>query len=198
MDTYLPNQIRWQAEFLADDLVDDLVGDLDIDSALEEISGLSQTIEGVALVAGQAPDIIERERSAALAALHQERLETMDSLEELLVGIQYYVTHERLETQGSLSRERAEIVCELRLERLEVLAALLAERKALVVELEEERALILETIEALTDKVLAESTIQARELVDHLVWRLAQAVAALLVIGLLGGLLLFRSSRPRA
>ena len=81
----LPNQIRWQAEFL----VDDLVGDLDIESALAKVSYLSQTIEGAALVAGQAPDIIARERLAALAALHQERLETMDSLEELLVGTQH-------------------------------------------------------------------------------------------------------------
>ena len=77
-----------------------------------------------------------------------------------------------------------------------MLAALLAERKAVVAELEEERAQILETIEAVADKILAESTIQARALVDHLVWRLAQAVAVLLVIGFLGGLVLVRFSRP--
>ena len=75
----------------------------------------------------------------------------------------------------------------MRLERVAVLAALLAERKAVVAELEEETA-----------QILAESTIQARALADHLVWRLAEAVAVLLVIGFLGGLVLVRLSRPRA
>lgn len=104
--TSLPRQARWQAELVATDALQAPT----IQSALAELGRTVDLLDRVGTMAANSPALIERERRAAMDALHTERL----SLQEFLTG-------ERQVVLADVDRERQAVVDALHSERVETL-----------------------------------------------------------------------------
>ncbi|MGE6762422.1 chemotaxis protein [Corallococcus interemptor] len=107
--TSLPRQARWQAELVATDALRAPT----IESALAELGRTVDLLDRVGAVAANTPALIERERRAALDALHAERL-----------GLQEFVTGERQAVLADVGRERQAVVDALHAERVATLQQL--------------------------------------------------------------------------
>ena len=165
---YFPRLARWEAELALLDLAGDVdlrdvASDLDhIRSAAERIAGAGEGLSGIAA----------DERSAALAALHEERLEATADLRAGREAILDAIRVERVATLLEIER-----VAERLLDRsgATVRAAAVAETDRLVERVEEMRARLIEDAGDVLNQV-----------VDRAFWRALQSLliaAALLAVG---------------
>ena len=99
-------QARWQAELLMADLAKQPV----VDSLMGQMGRLTASVERITSVAEGAPDLVERERLAALLAVTQERIAVLEA-----------ITAEREALLAALSAERATVVEALHEERVATL-----------------------------------------------------------------------------
>ncbi|QAT86947.1 methyl accepting chemotaxis protein [Corallococcus coralloides] len=107
--TSLPRQARWQAELVATDALRAPT----VQAALAELGRTVDLLDRVGAVAANSPALIERERRAALDAVHAERL-----------GLQEFVTGERQAVLADVGRERQAVVDALHAERVATLQQL--------------------------------------------------------------------------
>jgi hypothetical protein len=117
LNTYaaqLPRQARWQAEILIGELaaayrVDGALGDFhDVGTAARRATEVMKELPGTL---GTQWDILAGERRALLAAVHSQRLHTLE-----------YLTAERAAVLGVAREERVAIVAALRQERIDALS----------------------------------------------------------------------------
>ncbi|MBN9683721.1 MULTISPECIES: chemotaxis protein [unclassified Corallococcus] len=102
----LPRQARWQAELVATDALHAPT----VQAALAELGRTVDLLDRVGALAANSPALIERERRAALDALHAERM-----------GLQEFVTGERQAVLSDVGRERQALVDALHAERVAAL-----------------------------------------------------------------------------
>ncbi|MHA7632683.1 chemotaxis protein [Corallococcus sp. M7] len=107
--TSLPRQARWQAELVATDALHAPT----VQAALTELGRTVDLLDRVGAVAANSPALIERERRAALDALHAERM-----------SLQEFVTSERQAVLADVGRERQAVVDALHAERVATLQQL--------------------------------------------------------------------------
>lgn len=99
-------EARWQAELLMADLAKQPV----VDSLMGQLGRVTTSVERLTLVAEATPDMVERERLAALLAVTQERIAVLEA-----------ITAEREAVLAALSAERATVVEALHEERVATL-----------------------------------------------------------------------------
>ncbi len=99
-------EARWQAELLMADLANQPA----VDSLMVQVGRLTTSVERITSVAEGAPDLVERERLAALLAITQERIAVLEA-----------ITGEREAVLAALSAERATVVEALHEERVATL-----------------------------------------------------------------------------
>jgi hypothetical protein len=159
----MPNQARWQAELLIDDLLrsgqlDELLDDF---GRLGELTGTLEELTGpLGELALQAPELLERERQILLEAMREER--------RVLTG---FVDGQRTASFEGIAAER-----------LALLAFVREERIATIEQLHQERLDIMQELEELSVKMLDTSVERTASLIDHLFWRLAQLLGALILV----------------
>lgn len=173
----MPNQARWQAELLIDDLLrsGELDRVLDDFGRLGELNAsLEELTDPLGELAATAPELVEREREILLEALRQER--------RVLTG---FVDGQRAATFEGIGAERQAVLAFAREERIAAIDQLHQERLDIMAELEE-----------LTGKVLDASVERTEKLIDHLFWRLAQLLGALVLVGALLVFVALRLLRP--
>ena len=99
-------EARWQAELLMADLANQPA----VDSLMGQVGRLTTSVERITSVAEGAPDLVERERLAALLAVTQERIAVLEA-----------ITAEREAVLAALSAERAAVFEALHEERVATL-----------------------------------------------------------------------------
>jgi hypothetical protein len=121
-----------------------------VDSTL---TSLRQSLAVFASLADSLPRLITGERIAVLEAIERDLLGVMDAIDQ-----------QRIETVGVVEDQVDVLLNSVGSERTLILAAINAERVATMASL---------------DSILAERISQTDDVVDHLVWRLAQLLAVL-------------------
>lgn len=99
-------EARWQAELLIADLARQPV----VDSLMGQLGRVTASVERLTTVAESTPDLVERERLAALLAITQERIAVLEA-----------ITAEREAVLAALSSERATVIEALHEERVATL-----------------------------------------------------------------------------
>lgn len=90
------------------------------------------------------------------------------------------------------ARERAAALEAVRAERAAVLADIDAQRRQTLALLQAERAVVLDRVDAMGRAAIAEGTARVEDVVDRVFLRIAQLVAALLVVAALAALVILR------
>jgi len=147
--TTVPKVVRWQAEMVTGDML----AELDLASTLSEFRSAAAAVQKADALS---PDAIER----ALALSH-------DVIRSERIAMLREVDRQRLETLLAISGERAELV-----------KAIALERQAAFEMLHQERLDTIASVEQMRRDLIVESARQLSSVVDHLVLRVAQLVAA--------------------
>jgi hypothetical protein len=116
---------------------------------------------------------------------------TLGSTRSLVEEAPQLVRSERAVVLDDVDRQRRETLEVLAEERAILLRAVAEERAILLAAVDEQRRLAMRDVDSLRVRVLEDGT----RVVDHLVWRLAQLMGALGVLGFLGLWLLGRRGR---
>lgn len=173
---HLPKQARWQAELA----VTDILPPDRIDYLLEQLTDANRSLERGVSVAERMPDLINSEMNIALETLRRERMEAMKSLDR-----------QRMDTMRWASLERDAVMEEIRREGFQLTHTLTEDSKAIldarIDQLLAERDVTLREMEEIANRVAANSLMESRRVVDHLVLRVAQLLGALIILGLITG-----------
>ena len=113
----LPRQARWQAEYL----MEKTVSGQKLDETLNNLNTLVKSVDRMARVIEQSPELIERERTAVFAEIREERKAVLKSISEQRIETIQEVNKEILEVIKAIHEERVATVQDLRNERIETL-----------------------------------------------------------------------------
>ncbi|UCG89195.1 MAG: hypothetical protein JSW71_11920 [Gemmatimonadota bacterium] len=155
-----------QARWQSELMIGQVTNVQQVDSTL---TSLRQSLAIYAELAGSVPELVASERTALVDAIERERISVVEAIDL-----------QRIETVGALEGQVDLLLRSIGAERALILAAVNAERIATLASL---------------DSILAERIDQTKEVVDRLVWRLAQLVAVLGLVLLLVGVGLYRLLR---
>ncbi len=111
----LPRQIRWQAEYL----METTVSVQKLEEALNNVNTLVKSVDRMARVVEQSPELIERERTAVFAEIREERKEVLKSIDKQRIETIQALDKDVLETIKALHEERIATMNDLRSERIE-------------------------------------------------------------------------------
>jgi len=169
---YMPTLVRWQAELMLYD-VERSGSVADSVSVLKEMPILVRDA-----MTTQVPQLVSGQMTRALSAVSRERMNTVAGLEDM-----------RMATLEFVAQERMAVVAEIDNQRVATIEQVSEERKAALKEI----GAIARDSTGLVQSV-------GKELIDHLMWRLAVLLGAFgIVFALIGGILLglMRSRNPR-
>jgi hypothetical protein len=113
----LPRQVRWQAEYL----METTVSGQKMEETLNNVNTLVKSIDRMARVVEQSPELIERERTAVFAEIREERKAVLQSISEQRIETIQEVNKEIIEVIKAIHEERVATVKDLRNERIETL-----------------------------------------------------------------------------
>lgn len=154
---HLPKQIRWQSELMLEE-------SLLLDYPQRAVDSLGPIPIGI----DELPVDIPEERRLLLEALREERLDTLR-----------WLNRERLDTQAFVRAERVAIADLLAAERAILLTALVHERDEAIAAIDDQRR---DTLEELSGSVPVMISAAGTQVVDHLMWRLAQLLMVALPV----------------
>ena len=157
----LPREVRWQAEYLMETT---LSGEK-LEEMLNNVNTLIKSVDRMARVIEQSPELIERERKTVFAEIQKERNAVLESINE----------------------QRIETIQELDKEIVEVIKVIHEERIATVKDLRSERIETLKEITALSANTVEDVSTRMEEQVESLFWRVFICLAGLVVVGLAFG-----------
>jgi hypothetical protein len=124
----LPRQARWQAEYL----MENTVSGQRLEETLNNVNTLVKSVDRMALVVEQSPELIDKERTAVFAGIREERKEVLKSISEQRIETIQEVNKEILEVIKVLHEERVATVKDLRNERIETLEYISSQMEGLV------------------------------------------------------------------
>lgn len=166
----LPKQARWETELL----LTTAPGEAGVGSGLASLVELGSQLEEVIPVVTQTPDLVARERANILQAIHQERMAAFADIDK-----------ERKDTLAYLTRERMAVM-----EDLQALVDL--ERQTILKSVEEMRQTLLKDAEAAGNRMAVKALDRSKQVIDHLMLRVAQlAVAFIVALALIAGVFWF-------
>ena len=113
----LPRQARWQAEYL----METAVSGQKLEETLNNVNTLIKSVDRMARVVEQSPELIEKERTAVFAEIREERKAVLKSINEQRMETIQEVNKEIIEVIKALHEERVATVKDLRNERIETL-----------------------------------------------------------------------------
>ena len=158
--TLMPKEIRWQGELLAGDVI----GRENLRSTLDDIDALGGAGRRIDEALSNLPGTARAATGPIRELLDQQREELLAAVDRQRVAMTAYVTSER---QAALDAVRAE-------------------RQAAFESLAKERAAALKEVDAISKRSVDAAALRARDVVDHLFWRiliLFVASAVLIVAG---------------
>jgi len=167
----MPRQARWEAELL----VYDLLGVERAAALPADVASLNQAVLGTAAAIESLPGLVSDEREVMLTAFRAELKALEQMVHEQRLAVQEFVSTERATALGQLAGEREAVLAAITAERQAALDALRAERSAATADLERLSA----------------------ALVDRVFLRVAQLLAGIASVVILG-LLALRVTRRRA
>ena len=157
----LPRQVRWQAEYL----MENTVSGQKLDETLNNVNTLVKSVDRMARVVEQSPELIDRERTAVFAGIREERKAVLESI----------------------NKQRIETIQELNKEILEVIKAIHAERVATVQDLRNERIETMKEIAAMAAITVEDVSKRMEGLVESLFWRVSLCLVGLVGVALICG-----------
>jgi hypothetical protein len=165
---YLPRLARWEAELA----VDDLARGVDPNVLVAELERLARAVDRIATVAEGAPALVERERSAALDALRDERIAATRDLREERRTVLDAVRQERIAT----------------LEELEAIATRLVNRSGDPIHgaVREEMKLLADEMERMRKRLVEDAEQTMNRVVDHAFIRAVYLLAIAAALGAVG------------
>jgi hypothetical protein len=166
-NAYLPKQARWQAELL----LSDLARNPQVSQTMSNIADLSATLAKTSGSMEQLPQLASDLRKAALADVESQRLAGQSFLRE-----------ERVQAFEELNQQRIETLAELRRERLAATEDLRNERQIILNAVHSNEEAFMRDVNATAAKMLADSDIQARGLIDHFFLRALELVLITLAL----------------
>jgi len=98
----LPREIRWQAELL----VENTVSGEKLEETLNNVNTLVKSVDRMARVVEQSPELIERERTAIFAEIREERKEVLKSIDKQRTETIQVLDKEILQAIKALHEER--------------------------------------------------------------------------------------------
>jgi hypothetical protein len=113
----LPRQARWQAEYL----MENTVSGQKLEETLNNVNTLVKSVDRMARVVEQSPELIEKERTAVFAEIREERKAVLKSINEQRIETIQEVNKEIIEVIKAIHEERVATVNDLRNERIETL-----------------------------------------------------------------------------
>ena len=99
----LPRQVRWQAEYL----METTVSGQKLEETLNNVNVLIKSVDRMARVVEQSPELIDKERTAVFSGIREERKAVLKSINE-----------QRIETIQALNKEILEVIKAIREERV--------------------------------------------------------------------------------
>ena len=99
----LPREIRWQAELL----MENTVSGEKLEETLNNVNTLVKSVDRMARVVEQSPELIERERTAVFAEIREERKEVLKSIDK-----------QRIETLQELDKDILQAIKAIHEERI--------------------------------------------------------------------------------
>jgi hypothetical protein len=114
----LPRQIRWQAEYL----METTVSGQKMEETLSNVNTLAKSVDRMARVVEQGPELIERERTAVFAEIRKERKKVLESIDKQRTDTIQELNKEISEVIKSIHEERIATVIDLKNERIETVA----------------------------------------------------------------------------
>ena len=169
---YMPTLVRWQAELMLYD-VERSGSVTDSVSVLKEVPILVRDA-----MTTQVPQLVSGQMTRALSAVSRERMNTVAGLEDMRMATLEFVAQERMAVVAEIDNQRV----------------------ATIEQVSEERKAALKEIGAIARDTTGLVQSVGKELIDHLMWRLAVLLGAFgIVFALIGGILLglMRSRNPR-
>ena len=157
----LPRQARWQAEYL----METTVSGQKLEETLNNVNTLVKSVDRMARVVEQSPELIDRERTAVFAGIREERKAAIESI----------------------NKQRIETIQEVNKEILEVIEVIHEERVATVKDLRNERIATLKEIAALAAITVEDVSTRMEGQVESLFWRVFFCLAGLVAVGLACG-----------
>lgn len=176
-NAYLPKQARWQAELL----LSDLARNPQVSATISNIADLSNTLTKTSGSVEQLPGYVDNLHKIVLTEVEDQRL-----------AAQSFLREERIESFDSLNQQRIATIADLSRERLAATEDLRKERQIILNALHSEEQVVIRDVNATAAKMLADSDIQARGLIDHFFLRAFELVLTTLVLGALVVWLFFR------
>lgn len=152
---YLPRQARWQAEMM----LMDMRRAEPVAHTLDDISVIADSLDRIASLTDSLSELAERERKVLLKAVHHERVESFNSIEQMREATLQYVSDERDAIFLSIEQERL----------------------AIMEQINAERELVIREIENMSQDLMLES----RELIDHFYMRAFQLVSFIIVMAII-------------
>lgn len=166
-NAYLPKQARWQAELL----ISDLGRNPQVNATMSNVADLSNTLAKTSGSLDQLPEYAANLHKAVLTDVEGQRL-----------AAQSFLSEERVQAFDSLNQQRIETIADLRRERLAATEDLRKERQIMLNALSSEEQALMRDVNAAAAKMLADSAIQARGLIDHFFLRAFELVLVTLIL----------------
>ena len=168
---FIPKQARWNGELM-------ILETLQSNAITSSLQNMSLAASGVATIAETTqaiPRMVERERNFLQDAVAGERIATMRAIDQM-----------RSETLNRFREERVAVMGQVESERTIVLKAIDDQRIAATRDLTHLGQQSLDRIDQVVDAKIAEVAVHGSDLIDHGFRRLAQLIAAIAALALLG------------
>lgn len=167
---FLPKQARWNGELM-------IMETLQSNAVITSLQNMSLAANKVATIADTTqaiPALIERERNLLHDAITEERLATMQAVDQM-----------RSETLSSFQDERIAVMGQVESERETVLQAIQEQRIAATKDLTQIGEQSLFKMDEVIDAKISDIAVHGTDLIDHGFRRLAQLLGVLVTITLL-------------
>ena len=181
-NSYLPKQVRWQAELLANDLGRDPA----FGTASSNFAVLASAMQQSASNLDRIPQMAGKARQVVIADVDQQRL----SAQSFLIG-------ERERIVNDMTQQRIDAIADLRGERLAATADLRAERQIVLDAVHAEEVGTMADLHAFSQQTLNDFDRRSRRLADHFFWRAVELVVVTLSLSFIGAWILLRRFSSR-
>lgn len=181
-NSYLPKQIRWQAELL----VGDLANDRTFNATAHNFTVLTKALDKTSNNLDRMPALAARARDVAVKDVDNQRL-----------SLQSFLRQERIQVIDDLTEQRVAATADLHAERLAATADLRRERQIVLDAIDQERIASMNDLQTLRKQATDDLELRSRRLIDHLFWRAIEFMLVALLLSSLAVWVLMRRYSSR-
>ncbi len=181
-NSYLPKQIRWQAELL----MSDLATDHNFNAAANNFTVLTRALDKTSNNLGRMPELAAKARELAVGDVDNQRL-----------AAQSFLREERIQAVEELTEQRVAAMADLHAERLAATADLRGERQIVLDAVHQEQMATVKDLHVLAQQTLNDLDARSRRLIDHLFFRAVELFLVVLLLSFLSVWILLRRFTAR-